>query len=160
MKIKSFFESRTLFILFRFIIGFTFIYAGLEKIMNPAEFAIVIKNYRILPDILVNLFAIILPWIELLAGIAIFIGFYHRGGNLIILALLIVFALAISINLIRGVDISCGCKTPWQSTDNINVLKLLEEIVLILLCLQLFFHSTSTFCLEKIFTKSPQSQQK
>jgi len=159
MKIKSFFDSRTLFILFRFIIGFTFIYSGLEKITNPAEFAMVVKNYRILPDILVNLFAIILPWIELLAGLAIFIGLYHRGGNLIILALLIIFTLAISINLIRGVDISCGCKTPWQSTDKISILKLLEEIVLILLCLQLFFHSTSTFCLEKVFTKSPKGQK-
>lgn len=157
MKIKSIIDNRTLFVLFRLIIGFTFVYAGIEKIMNPDEFAVAVKNYRVLPDILVNFFAIILPWIELLAGLTILGGLFYRGGNLIILTLLIVFAVAISINLIRGVDISCGCKTPWQTADKVSLLKLLEEFILMLFCVQIFFHSTNTLCLEKLLFKSPQS---
>ncbi len=157
MKITSFIDNRTLFVLFRLIIGFTFIYAGIEKISHPAEFAIAVKNYRILPDILVNFIAITLPWAELLAGLAVFGGIFHRGGDLIILILLIVFSIAISINLIRGVDISCGCKTPWQTADLVSLLKLLEEFILLIFSLQIFFHPGSILCLENIFFKSKKN---
>jgi len=149
--IQKFLQNRFLFILFRIIVGFIFIYAGLDKISNLPEFAKAISNYRLLPVELVNIFAIILPWIEVIAGVLILMGFFIQGGSLIILGLLITFTIAITINLVRGVDISCGCKTPWATSDKISLLKLLEEIVYIIMIIQVFLHDSLTFCLERFF---------
>ena len=53
----------------RLILGGVFIYASLDKIAHPAEFAKAIGNYHVVPFGLENLMALALPWLELIAGI-------------------------------------------------------------------------------------------
>ena len=48
----------------RLVLGFLFLYASLDKILLPSKFAEVIYNYRILPVELLNICAIIVPWLE------------------------------------------------------------------------------------------------
>jgi len=151
MRVEALTRSRGLFILFRLLIGFIFIYAGIEKILAPAEFAEAIDNYRMLPAALINILAITLPWIELITGVLLIVGFFIKGSSLILLGLLLIFAVAITINIIRGVDISCGCKTPWDLSDKISLRKLIEEIILFLMVLQIFLHSSTTLCLDSFF---------
>jgi hypothetical protein len=79
--------------------------------MHPAEFAKIIHYYRLLPGFLINLFAITLPWIELTAGLLLLFGFYRDGALSVVTILLIVFMIAIGINIVRGVNLQCGCFT-------------------------------------------------
>lgn len=90
-------------------LGAIFVVAALPKIADPPSFAHMIYNYRILPGGLVNLSALIMPWVELLAGLALILGVWTRGARTIITLLLVTFILAISINLLRGNAIDCGC---------------------------------------------------
>ena len=71
---KNIFNNKYLLLIFRVIVSFVFIYAGIEKISDPAGFSDAINNYRILPLFLVNFFAIMLPWIELFAGVLLLFG--------------------------------------------------------------------------------------
>lgn len=157
MKMKTLVNHPILFVIFRLFIGFIFIYAGTEKILNPADFAQTVDNYKIVPFPLVNFFAILLPWVEVLAGIFLILGLFIRGSSLIFLVLLFIFSLAISVNIIRGVDISCGCHTPWDATDKIGIKKLIEEVVFFLMTLQIFLHSSTTLCLDSLFRKPKQT---
>jgi putative oxidoreductase len=91
------------------ILGIIFIYAGIGKIISPKDFAVIIDNYRILPFIFVKPFAIVLPWVEVTSGACLVLGSFVRGGLLIIDILTAVFILAYIINLIRGIDVACGC---------------------------------------------------
>lgn len=143
-------ENRTLFVIFRFFIGFIFISAGGGKILDPAGFAETVANYRILPQSMIHLFAVLLPWIEFTAGLFLVLGLFVQGSSLVLLGLLAVFTLAISINVARGIDISCGCRTPWEAADRISVRKLIEEVIFIFITLQIFLHSTRTFCLDAL----------
>jgi hypothetical protein len=68
-----------------------------------------IYNYRIVPGALVNLMALVMPWIELLCGLAMILGIWVDTARAIIAAMLVVFITAISINLMRGNAIDCGC---------------------------------------------------
>jgi hypothetical protein len=68
-----------------------------------------IYNYRIVPGALVNLMALVMPWIELLCGLAMILGIWTDTARAIIAAMLVVFITAISINLMRGNAIDCGC---------------------------------------------------
>ena len=94
----------------RLLLGLVFLAASAHKILDPEAFAMSIYQYQLLPESLVNGLAITLPWIELVAGIAIIASARLKdGAALLMLFMLGVFAIAIRINLVRGLDISCGC---------------------------------------------------
>jgi uncharacterized membrane protein YphA (DoxX/SURF4 family) len=115
----------------RVILGAVFIYASLEKIQHPGEFAQAIYNYRMVPDALINIMAIVLPWLELICGILIIVGVFVRGSALLIGAMLAVFIVALSSALMRGLDISCGCFT-LEGGRSIASNTLVEDILLII----------------------------
>ena len=91
------------------IIGGIFIYAGVIKAMDPVGFANDIDNYKILPWAISVPFAFYLPWLEILCGWAVILGLLHRGGLLILTALVSIFIAASVISKVRGLDITCGC---------------------------------------------------
>ena len=90
-------------------LGVIFIAASLPKIVDPPSFAHMVYNYRIVPGSLVNLSALTMPWIELLCGVALVLGIWRATARNIIAAMLLMFIVAISINLARGNAIDCGC---------------------------------------------------
>ena len=95
----------------RLAVAGLFLAACIAKIRDPEAFALAVSRYRILPDEFVNLVAIILPWIELTAGLAVLAApaRLRAAGALIIAGMLTVFTIAISLNLLRGIEASCGC---------------------------------------------------
>lgn len=93
----------------RFILGQLFILASFDKILHPAAFADAVANYQILPGALVAPVAVLLPWVELVCGLALVLKVLVRGAGLILLILMTVFLAALGYNLWRGLDVACGC---------------------------------------------------
>ena len=90
-------------------LGAIFVVAALPKISDPPSFAHMIYNYRLLPGGLVNITALIMPWVEILAGLALILGVWVRPARWIVGAMLVMFIIAIAINLARDNAIDCGC---------------------------------------------------
>lgn len=104
----------------RFILGGIFIYASFDKILHPAAFAEAVYNYQVLPDGFINLTAIVLPWLELVLGSFLIIGFWLPGTVVMSNLLLMTFTGTLLFNLARGLDISCGCfSTTTESAINL-----------------------------------------
>jgi putative oxidoreductase len=99
----------------RWILGLTFIYASFHKIVSPADFAKIVYGYDLFPEIFINLIAIVIPFLELVAGFALIIGLYPHSAAIIINGLLLAFSTASAINLIRGHEFNCGCFPADQS---------------------------------------------
>ena len=99
----------------RWILGLTFIYASFHKIISPADFAKIVYGYGLFPEAFINLIAIMIPFLELIAGLALIIGFYPRSAAIIINGLLLAFIVVLSINLIRGHEFDCGCFSAGQN---------------------------------------------
>ena len=93
----------------RVLLGLVFLVYGLDKISQPDVFARSIANYRLLPEVFINLMAVVLPWIEVLCGLLLIFGQWIRSAALVSGFLLVVFVIAVSITLVRGLDIHCGC---------------------------------------------------
>jgi uncharacterized membrane protein YphA (DoxX/SURF4 family) len=93
----------------RVTIGLVFVIAALGKIGDLAWFGQQLHNYRIVPAWSENALALVMPWIELLAGLALVLGIRARAGGAIALALMIVFTLAVAAAWARGLDFRCGC---------------------------------------------------
>jgi uncharacterized membrane protein YphA (DoxX/SURF4 family) len=126
-------------------LGLFFVVASLPKIVDPPSFAHMIYNYRILPGSLINLAALVMPWVELMSGIALILGVWKRSASSIIAAMLVVFIVAISINLARGNAIDCGCfdvhalpKTVEQRIADMQFV-VLRDLGMLLMVAQIFW---------------------
>ncbi len=106
---SKFLTNRHLVFLIRLVIGVVFIYAAVSKIAHPDQFARIIYNYHILPGGIINLFALFLPWIEILCGFMLIIGFWHKSATVILGSATVIFIAALMVSLFRGVNIECGC---------------------------------------------------
>ncbi|MDD4951670.1 MAG: DoxX family membrane protein [Desulfovibrionaceae bacterium] len=106
-------------LILRSVLGLTFIWAGVYKIADPQGFALMIANYRILPQALIAPAAVILPWIETVCGLALTFNRLATGAAALISAMLTTFMSAMAYNLARGLDIACGCFStdPAQKAD-------------------------------------------
>jgi len=126
----------------RWVLGLTFIYASYHKILAPADFAKIVYGYDLFPNGAINLIAIGLPFIELLAGLALILGIYPRSAVLIINGMLAAFILALTINLIRGHEFDCGCFSAKEAGYFSSAgSTLVRDIIYLILGLQIFLFS-------------------
>ena len=142
-----------LILLARLILGGVFIFASLDKISNPDAFATAIGNYHVMPFGLENLLALILPWLELLSGIFIIAGIMVDGAAIMIIMMNMVFIIAISQALARGISIECGCfsvSSPGEG-DNIGLITVIRDIGYLTLAFLVFYRQKYQF---EFFPKS------
>jgi putative oxidoreductase len=122
---------------FRVVLGCMFLYTGVVHALDPRGFAEAVANYRILPIALVNAFAVVLPFVEMATGMALILVLVP-GSSLIIAGLLFVFALALGIALIKGLDISCGCFTTSKEAQKISWIYLFRDLSLLAMAVFVF----------------------
>lgn len=131
-SLRGVLSSPALQALCRLALGGIFIYASLDKIAHPRAFAGIVANYAILPDWLVTLPALALPWLELLAGLLLVAGIWTRSAAALLSLLLLAFILALAINALRGIDMSCGCfSTSVADKENAWVLVFRDLLILL-----------------------------
>jgi uncharacterized membrane protein YphA (DoxX/SURF4 family) len=136
----------------RVVIGVVFMYASADKILHPAVFARTVQNYRILPLEAVNLFTIILPWLELVAGVFLVLGLFRGGSILLITFLILVFLVALSSVLIRGIDTDCGCFSS-SGGGKVTVSYIIRDLTLLLLALHVFLYDRGMVSLDCAFRR-------
>lgn len=130
--------KNTLILILRIFLGAVFIVAGAGKILNPTEFAHDIDNYRILPYILVTLMAVILPWVEFIVGLLLVFGRFLYSSSFIVMGLNLVFIIAISVAMARGLDIDCGCFSLKAGASKVGVLRLVEDVIFFIIAAVIF----------------------
>jgi uncharacterized membrane protein YphA (DoxX/SURF4 family) len=135
---KKIINNRYTILVFRLILGGIFIYASLDKIAHPEQFAKIVYNYKILPHSLINIFAIILPWVELLCGIFVITGIFVESSSAILSMFLVVFIIALSVNFLRGLDINCGCFSTDPKGKEEGAILLIRDLVLLVIGIQMF----------------------
>lgn len=95
------------------VVGGVFLSAAFFKLQDPPGFAHQIHNYQLLPEALRNPFALVLPWLEAWSGLWLLLGgLFGRpvaGAARWAAVLLVVFLVALLVNLLRGHAVDCGC---------------------------------------------------
>ena len=67
-------KNKAVLLVFRLVLGGLFIYAGAVKASDPLDFAQSIRNYDLVGQSLSFVAALILPWLEILAGAFLIAG--------------------------------------------------------------------------------------
>ena len=86
-----------------------YIYAGVDKVRDPLEFADSIAAFSILPRVFITLFALSLPLFEVACGLLLLWPATRRAGALAAFIISVVFFVALSSALLRGLTLDCGC---------------------------------------------------
>jgi uncharacterized membrane protein YphA (DoxX/SURF4 family) len=112
------------------VIGLLFAWAALAKIGDAQGFAAQVHNFRLLPVALENIVAVTLPWIELVAAMALVLNIRARSGAMLVFAMLAVFTVAIVAALVRGLDFECGC-FGTADASRVGLVKVLENVAML-----------------------------
>ena len=121
----------------RLIVAAVLIYAAVQKVWMPLEFARLIREYHILPDQILNMVAVVLPWLEIVCGLCFLSGLWLMGAAALLSGLNTVFIFAIAyrawlIMSSTGIDFfdlsfDCGCVfgvvyIPTKIVENLLIL--------------------------------------
>jgi len=136
--LKRVVSSEYLALALRIYVGYFFIYASVSKIPYPAQFAEATANYRLIPYGLLNLGAVILPWVEFVAGLFLIIGFMSRASAILIGLMLIMFDIMVLINMYWGAPITCGCYDTVG--EPIGWRKISENALMLAFVVQVYFY--------------------
>lgn len=93
----------------RLAIGGLFVYSGVAKIIDPLGTTDSVRNYALLADPWITVVALLLPWVEIIAGALLLVARCLPGALAVVAASAVVFVAAIGSAWWRGLDISCGC---------------------------------------------------
>lgn len=132
-------RNKAMLWVFRLVVGGVFIWAGLLKIMDPLEFAQNVANYRVFPRDLSFFIALVLPWLEVLCGILVIFGIFRSASSLLLSGLLGIFLILITVTILRGLDVDCGCF--GSMGRHVDFRLLFTDIVLLYMTFNLFVSS-------------------
>ncbi len=107
-------------VLARWVLGALFVYMGMKKALNPAEFLNLVRQYDMVSSpFLLNSIAAALPWFEVFCGLLLLAGVAVRGTAVVLVAMLVPFTLlilkrALAVAAAQGlafcmVKFDCGC---------------------------------------------------
>jgi uncharacterized membrane protein YphA (DoxX/SURF4 family) len=92
-----------------FAVGFTFATSGFAKLRDPRAFARGVARYGLLPYSVSGVLAAVVIALELTVAAALVSGLGLLWASIAALALLAGFAVAVAVNLGRGVELPCMC---------------------------------------------------
>lgn len=98
-------QSRNISIL----LGVVLVAAGIPKVREPWMFYRIVQSYQVAIPLVPELVATYLPWVEVVCGTALLVGFARRGALLVSTVMFTVLFGALSVSLARGLIVDCGC---------------------------------------------------
>lgn len=147
-------------------LGAAFFYSGVQKRLDPYQFAEAILAYQLLPQSLVGLVTAILPWVELTGGFFLALGYLlemlgrvlrglgfsfgealiggikRRSCLLLIILELVLFLAVLIITFARGLKIDCGCGLLWARQVGWGII--LEDALMLALACFLYWWALPT----------------
>ena len=106
----------------RVLLGLFFLYSGGIKIfvVGLSDFVDAVGNYQIVEAPWDAVVGYVLPWIEIVSGLALVTGVASRGAALMVVGMILFFNGALAMAWSSGLEINCGCH--GQSDDPTNYL--------------------------------------
>jgi putative oxidoreductase len=133
--------DRVLIFLFRLLAGGALIYAAVLKISDPLGFAQDVLNYQVVGSTLAFPVAVLLPWVELFAGLGLVSGVLEKGGAFVASVLYAGFIGLVLSVIVRGLDVDCGCFGSLSSKADWRLVA--QDAALLAMSLAVFFRATS-----------------
>jgi len=128
-----------------------FLWAGISKALDPQGSVLSVDGYEVLPDPVVQVVAILLPWIEIAIATLLILGLFMRFAGLATVALMIVFIAGMAQAKARGLEIDCGCFGSSGAGEGVSWWDILRDVPLVLAGLYLASRPRGPWQLDNLF---------
>jgi len=152
-------ESIVLQLVLRIALGGIFCFAAFKKLADPQSFAEAIKGFRVLDvntvEPLMVTGAFVIPWVEMIAGAMLILGFWTRAAAATIgLALLGFIGLLISI-IAREIDASCSCfgDLNFGCPDKVGWCQVLRNAIMLTPAIYLVWRQGGLLALDEVLAR-------
>jgi uncharacterized membrane protein YphA (DoxX/SURF4 family) len=147
----------------RLFVGVLFVWMAWAKIADPINFLKLMRQYKMLDEqswyVVMNVIAVVLPWIELVCGLVLIAGVALRAAGVVSAGMLVVFTPLIfkrglelynlgAADTFCGVNFDCGC----GAGEVFLCSKLLENGALLVAALLVVFSHSRRFCLSNLWS--------
>ncbi len=141
----------------RLYLGAVFLLACVHKLAQPETFAVDIATYQFLPLVFINAFALVLPMVELVAGLMLVLGLRSRAAALLIVLMMLSFMIGLSHALALGLDMSCGCFASSDAAEGhaISGMTLLRDAAWLALGLYVMVYDRRPLGLDRVLSRDP-----
>jgi len=113
-----------------------FLWAGLQKAIHLDAFCLSVYRYHLFPEVVVNWVAFWVVGLELICAFFLFIPLFRLAVLWVLFFMLLFFTVGIGVNLVRNVQMGCGCFSSSPMADDLSVFGIVKNVGLIVL---LFF---------------------
>jgi uncharacterized membrane protein YphA (DoxX/SURF4 family) len=93
----------------RLSMGVIMIAAAIPKMLNIDQSVRAVRAYRLLPESVVPFVGTALPYLELVFGLILLVGFFVRWSAILWLVLMAAFVFGVAWAWAKGYSIDCGC---------------------------------------------------
>ena len=139
-------------------LGLMFVSASLFKIQDPQLFARLVAQYLLLPQPLVNVWALWLPPVEFVVGILLIAGPKTRWNARLVLLMFVAFIVALAQAVIRDLGITCGCFELEGAMDKTEAwVSLVRDLILLVPTVWLSFFGRDLWIWD-LFRKGPEAR--
>lgn len=159
MSFLKILESIVLQLALRIALGGLFCFAAFMKLSDPQSFAEAIKGFKVLDVTQFEPFmvtgAFVIPWVEMIAGVMLILGFWTRAAAATLgLALLGFIGLLISV-IVRDIDASCSCfgKLNFGCPDTVGRCQVLRNSVMLIPAAYLVWRQRGLLALDEILSR-------
>lgn len=120
----------------RLIMGAFILCVGAIKIRHgPNRLLESILGYDLVPRGVATILSRWFPWLEVLSGLMLLLGFRSQLATLLVFGLFLIYTAAITISLMRGKNNDCGC---FASTTSVQWRLVYRNIILMALLLPVY----------------------
>lgn len=149
-------------VVLRLALGGLFLVAAYNKLFilnGPQLFSTSIQAFKVFDpqsqEHLIQLATFVTPWIELVASIALIIGFWTRAAAGILGALLIGFIILIASALLRDLNVSCGCfgKISPFCPEKIGACNIVQNSIMLLAAMVIIACRRHVLAVDQLFRR-------
>ena len=146
-KLRGILSSKGLLMALRLLMGAVFVAASYDKLLYPSVFAAKAAEYKIIPELLLPLTAVVLPWLELVCGFLLILDIFTRSAALILTVTLAGFILGMGYDLSSGLVHDCGCFGFLE--ESIGAGTIIRDLIFIALLLPPLIYGKNQFALAR-----------
>jgi uncharacterized membrane protein YphA (DoxX/SURF4 family) len=122
----------------RVAVGLVLIAAGALKASSaPEEFSYIIEQYQLVGSDVALVIATFMPWVELIVGYALVLGWFTRPASGLAALMFASFTFALASTKLRGIELpNCGCfGSSWHMPPSATMIL---DLLLLFCCLAAF----------------------
>lgn len=120
------------------LIAGIFLYAAWAKVVDPNGFIYDLRHYRLFPDWTLHPMALMVPWWEAFAALALLVPTWRRAGSVLTGLMGAAFFVSVSQALYRGLSISCGCFGHGEDAARAGMQTLALDLLIVVLSIYIY----------------------